>query len=382
LKEEKISSFQVIAILLGYLLGTAIVSNAAAESGADAWFSMLVTIAAALIISCMTVKLAKLHPGKSLVEILISCFGSKAGRIIGFSYVLFLIYLSSAVLLTFCYYEVVVNYQETPTLFISICYMMVIAFIVKMGLEVIGRISEVLVVLVLLITALALFSLIQDYSPDVFLPMFKDGIAKPAKAGIMNAVLPFSEIFLAINILPNHNDQKKASKVIFLAVLITWSEFSLFTLRNIGVLGIEVAARTVYPSELVYKLFPGINISFLLNANVIISGVIKVALLLYSEVKILGDVFGMKDFKIFILPFAAIDIVESVSVHKSNLGQLAFASTITPLILIPFLIIMPLIMMTVSLIKKGRHSKADGNKYESDFIDSDDDEDEESSETC
>jgi len=67
LKEEKISSFQVIAILLGYLLGTAIVSNAAAESGADAWFSMLVTIAAALIISCMTVKLAKLHPGKSLV---------------------------------------------------------------------------------------------------------------------------------------------------------------------------------------------------------------------------------------------------------------------------------------------------------------------------
>ena len=285
-------------------------------------------------------------------------------------------------LLTFCYYEVVVNYQETPTLFISICYMMVIAFIVKMGLEVIGRISEVLVVLVLLITALALFSLIQDYSPDVFLPMFKDGIAKPAKAGIMNAVLPFSEIFLAINILPNHNDQKKASKVIFLAVLITWSEFSLFTLRNIGVLGIEVAARTVYPSELVYKLFPGINISFLLNANVIISGVIKVALLLYSEVKILGDIFGMKDFKIFVLPFAALDIVESVSVHKSNLNQLEFVSAISPLILIPFLIIMPLIMMTVSLIKKGRHSKDDENKSESNFSESDDEEDEGTSETC
>ncbi len=340
-------------------MGTAIISNAAAESGADAWFSMLVTIAIALAISCMTVKLAKLHPGKSLVEILISCFGSKVGRIIGFSYVLLLIYLSSAVLLTFCYYEVVVNYQETPTLFISICYMLVIAFVVKMGLEVIGRISEMLIVLILLITAISLFSLIQEYSPDIFQPMFKDGLAKPAIAGIMNAVLPFSEIFLAINILPNHNDQKKASKVIFLAVIITWSEFSLLTLRNISVLGIDVAARTVYPAELVYKLFPGINISFLLNANVIISGVIKVALLLYSEVKILGDIFGLKDFKIFVLPFAALDIVESVTVHRSNLNQLSFASAITPLILIPFFVIMPLILMTISLIKKAKPNVVD-----------------------
>ena len=80
-------------------------------------------------------------------------------------------WLSSAVLLTFCNYSNSISYPETSILFLSICYMLIIAFAVKIGLEAMGRISEVLMVLSILITALALFSVLTDFHPDAFLPM-------------------------------------------------------------------------------------------------------------------------------------------------------------------------------------------------------------------
>jgi len=86
MKEEKISSYQVVMLISGFFLGTSIVLNPAAKDGADAWFSGLVSIAAGFLVVCITAALAVRHPGKSLVEILVFCFGRIAGKILGFFY--------------------------------------------------------------------------------------------------------------------------------------------------------------------------------------------------------------------------------------------------------------------------------------------------------
>lgn len=351
LKEEKISPFQVTALIAGFFLGTSIVVNSAAESGADAWFSRLVAIAGGLILGGITAALAAMHPGKSLVEILIFCFGKTAGRIIGFGYLLYSIWLSGVVVLTFSYYNNTVSFPETPILYISICYMLVIAFAVKLGLEVMGRISEVLIVLIVIIVSVTFFSLFTSFHPDAFLPMFKDGLAKPFTAGIKDSVLPFAEIFLTLNILPNLNDRKKTFSVIWIAVLIAGGMFLLLTIRNISVLGVDVTARNVYPSEKVFRLMPGLDVIPLLDINVIILGIIKVSLALYAGAKMVGDIFGLKNFKTFVLPLAALDIVVSVFVHRDIFTQLFVSDYIVPIVYIPILVIIPLIMMIISLIK-------------------------------
>lgn len=354
MKEEKISSRQATALFSGFFLGTAIVMNPATQSGADACFSTLVAIAAGLIISGMTVALAVLHPGKSLVEIFVFCFGKTAGRIVGFFYLLFSMWLSSAVLLTFSSYSVIVSYPETPILFISICYMLLIAFVVKLGLEVMGRISEVFIVFVVIILAVTFLSLFSDFHPDAFLPMFKDGIAKPATDGLKGAPLPFSEIFLSLNILPNLNNRKKTSHVVWISVLLAGGIMILFTIRNISVLGVDAAAQSVFPSEKVSKLMPGISVVPLLDIVVIMTGVLKVSVALYSSAKILGDIFFLKDFKIFVLPIAALDIVGSVFSCKDIFTLLLLASKVVPAGYVPILIVMPLVMLIISLVKSGK----------------------------
>jgi len=352
LKEEKISSYQMVMLIAGYFLGSSIILNSAAKDGSDAWFSGLVSIAAGFIVVSITAAIAMLHPGKSLVEILIFCFGRTAGRIIGFFYLIFAIWLSGEVLLTFSNYSNTVTYPETPILFISICYMIIIAFAVKIGLEAMGRISEVLMVLAILISVVALLSLVTDFHPDAFLPLFKDGIAKPAVSGLMGGLLPFAEVFLALNILPNLNDKKKTFKSLSLAVLVAGGVMYLFTVRNISVLGVDMASRNVFPSEKVFRLMPVLDIVPLLDINVIIYGILKVSLALYAQAKILGDIFGLKEFKIYVMPLAALDIVVSTTLHHDFITQLYIINNTVPLMYVPVLVVMPLIMMIISLVKK------------------------------
>jgi spore germination protein KB len=352
LKEEKISSWQVTALIAGYFLGTAIAMNSAVESGADAWFSELVAITVGLLVTGITAALAAIYPGKSLVQILVFCFGKTAGRIVGFCYLLFTLWLSSAVVLTFSYYNVANSFPETPLLFISICYMLVIAFAVKLGLEVIGRISEVLIVFVIIITVVTLFSCVTSFHPDAFLPMFKDGFSKPVTAGLKGSVLPFAEIFIALNILPNLNDRKKTFSVVRNGVFIAGGVILLFTIRNISVLGVDIAARNMYPAEKVFRLMPGLDVVPLLDINVIITGIVKVSVALYSAARMLGDIFELKDFKVFVLPLSALVVFGTIFLDKDMFSQIFYIAYIAPIIQMFNFVVIPLIMLIISLIKK------------------------------
>lgn len=352
MNEEKISSYQMVMLIAGFFLGTSVVLNPAAKDGSDAWFSGLVAIAVGLLLITITASLAALHPGKSLAEILIFCFGRTAGRIICFFYLIFAIWLSGVVLLTFSNYSNSVSYPETPIPFISICYMLVTVFAVKIGLEAMGRISEVLMVLSIFITAVTLFSFLTDFHPNAFLPIFTNGIAKPAVSGLVGGLLPYAEVFLALNILPNLNDKKKTFKSLSLSVLVAGGIMYLFTLRNISALGVNMAVRTVFPSEKIFRLMPAIDIIPLLDINVIVFSILKVALVLYSQAKMLGDIFGLKEFKIYVMPLAALDIIVSTTLYKDFITQLYEANNIVPFMYVPVLVVIPLIMLIISLVKK------------------------------
>lgn len=341
-------------LFVGIFIGSAIVMNPAASAGEDAWFSTLVGCLSGFLVFSIIAALSVIHPGKSLIGVLIFCFGKKAGKIIGFIYVLFFLRLAGEILRNLSYYSNSVDFSETPLLFIIICYMLLVVFIVKMGLEVMGRISEVLVIFIILIIAVTFLSFFTDFHPDAFLPMFKNGVLPPAESGLKTAILPFGEGILALTILPNLNDRKKTFKVTSLSVLVSGGIFFITMARDIMTLGVSVAERYVFPSEKVFRLMLGIDIYPLLDISVIITGVIRVSIILYATAKSLAEIFDMKDFKIFVMPIAILDIANAMTLHYSLFTQLYWAENIVPFLDMPILFIMPLIMFVVSLVKKGK----------------------------
>jgi spore germination protein KB len=335
------------------MIGTYIISSPVTEAREDAWFSIFVSFVTALILALITITVAKLHLGKTLVGVLISCFGKTAGKLISVIYLLFVIYFSATIPRSLGHYSITVSYIKTPEFFLSMCYLLVVFYLVSIGLEPMGRISEVFLVVLMAITCVSLVSFATNFDADYFMPMFKNGMGTPAYAGLKVGLVPFGEFFLMLNILPNLNDKKKTARTLILTVLVSCAVLLLFTVRNQSILGIDLASRNIYSSEKVFKLIPGFVIIPLLDINVIISGIIKVALVLYYQAKILGDIFDLKDFKIFVPPCAALDLAISAKIYRSLFTQIYNVGKVLPLIYIPVYVIIPLIVLVISLIKKG-----------------------------
>lgn len=357
-KEEKISVFQLTMVITGLFIGSGIALNAAFAFGADAWYGTIVSIVTALVLGGITSAIAMLHPGKAMVAILVDCYGKVAGKALSFLYMLLSMWLSSVVVLNFSFYSNTNNYPETPLMFISACYFLVIAYVVRIGMEVMARISEIMTILFFVITLFTFLTFFTDFHPDAFMPMFKNGILNVTMAGMKGSMLPFAEIFLALNVFPSVNDRLKVARSTSLAILIAGASFLLFGVRNISVLGIELAARNIYPSAKVFRLMPGINVIPLLDINVTISGILKVAFSFYAQLKLLADIFGVKEYKLLVLPCAALDVALSVTLHHDMMTMLFSDSHIVPLVYLPILVVIPIITLFVSLAKKSKTNNA------------------------
>lgn len=350
MKQEKITVMQTIMLLTCFLTGTSIILNSAAESGSDAWIAALIGWAGGYIIFLIVAAVASLHPGKTLVGIMIDCFGNRTGKIFGLLYALFFIWLAGAVLHVFSFYVISVEFPETPILFIDICIMLVITFAVKIGLEVLGRMSEVFLIIFGIVVIATFASLSTDFHVLAFKPILKNGILPPLMSGLESAVLPFSESMIALTIFPNVNNQKKIFKIANITTLLTGGFLVLILVRNIVVVGVDLSSRNIFPAEKIFRLMPGIDIYPLLDLDVIMTGVIKVAIILFAAVRTLGEVFSLKEFKILVLPTSALAVSSSTILIQSIYDQLLSAK-IVALTYIPVFLGMSVILLFVSLIK-------------------------------
>jgi spore germination protein (amino acid permease) len=350
MKEEKISVLQTVMLLTCFLLGTSVILNPAADSGNDAWIAVLIGWAGGYVVFLIVASVASLHPGKSLVGIMIDCFGNRAGKIIGLLYGLFFIWLAGTILHVFGYYEISIEFPETPILFIDICFMVVIAFAVKIGLETLGRMSELFVIFFGFVVFITFASIFTDFHPLAFKPILKDGIMPPLMSGLQSAILPFAEVTIALTIFPNVNNQKKIFKIANITTLVTGAFLFAIMVRNITVVGVDLSGRNIFPAEKVFRLMPGIDVYPLLDLDVIMTGTLKVAVILYAAVRTIGEVFSLKEFKILVFPSAALAVSSSEILIQSIYDQLLSAK-IAMIVYIPVFFGMSVILLFVSLIK-------------------------------
>lgn len=358
MNDEKISSLQAVSILTCFLTGSSITINPAQDAGHDGMIAVLVGWALGYLIILATAAVASMHPGKSIVGNLTDCFGLPAGRAIGFIYAVYFLGLAGYVLNSFGYYEISVQFPETPILFVDICFLVVIAVTVRLGLETLGRMGEIYIVIFFVVVILTFASLFTGFHPDAFSPVLKDGVVPPLKAGIAYAMIPFSEFFIALAVFPNVNDQTKLFSIANRTALFSGALLFLITVRDIMVVGVDLSARNIYPAEKIFRLMPGIDVYPLLDLDVIMVAIIKVAIILYAAVRTLGDVFVLNDFKVLAFPAAALSAAFVQLFNKSIYGQL-FSKTVFMYIDIPLFSGMLVLLLIMSLARGKTPGKPD-----------------------
>lgn len=352
--QGKISSYQFSMIMVGFMLGSSIATNSTMIAKQDSWLSFLIGWGAGFVLLFITLGIGILHPNKTLVGILVDCFGKKAGKIISLIFILYFIALAALLVKVFGFYSVTVDYPETPILYILICVTIVSAFCIRIGIEVLARISGIFNCILVLFLLVSIAMLAVLFKINYLKPFLENGLTPVFISGFETGMIPFSEIFLCLMIFPNLNNKNNLIKSSVIAVFVAGLILLASIFRNIMVLG-DLSSRVVYPSFLAFKLAPlSFSVESLFDINVALTIVIKIMLCIYGASKAIAEVFNLKEYRILVFPLSALIVPLSFFLQKSIMEQEFVSTHVVPIVDIPLLVVFPIIVLFVSLKKPNK----------------------------
>ncbi|MDQ0216029.1 spore germination protein KB [Oikeobacillus pervagus] len=358
---EKISSNQFLIFAWMFTLGSAIlyVPNLLVEySKQDAWISSLLAMLFCFILIGIYLLMFRLFPNKTVFQILECVFGKRFGKIIGLFIIISFHYLISVMTLRdFGDFLIVHILPETPLSVIHLIFLIVVAYSVKQGIEVIGRTSQILLPIPIFFYLLSAVLLLNKSDITHLLPIAADGWKPIVRASIANIGFPYLETFILVTLLPFVTPKTKISKPFCLGVLLGSLMLIIATVYSLMVLGVEYSENKIYTP---YLLGAEINVANVIQrVEIIISSIwfvsmfIKMCLVVLATTIGLQQIFELRDYRILTLPLCLLLLPLSIMImpNMSYWGILVdtwpfYASIQTMLI--------PIIIVIVGLIKKKR----------------------------
>lgn len=187
MKVSGVQAFWMIAIMdIGMtLLMTLTPALQAAKQ--DAWISILVAGCIALLIAVVTTKLVLLHPEQTFIQFSQTIMGKWLGKLVIVIYLVQWYTIIPIILRQFSDLIRILLLPKTPALYIILAMVLVVIYVTYSGgLDGIGRCSEILGPVILLMVTLALTSSLNNIQWNRLLPFYADS----GMAAILKGSLP------------------------------------------------------------------------------------------------------------------------------------------------------------------------------------------------
>lgn len=151
MEKAKVSVVQLFAMMFLFELGSALVVSLGSSAGKDAWLAILLGLFGGIVLFFMYYFLFRLYPNLPLTGYARKIFGKYIGWIIGLVYTVYFLYAASRNLRDFSDLLLTSTMPATPLLAIIILMVLAICYVLYLGIEVVGRTSEVLIVILILL---------------------------------------------------------------------------------------------------------------------------------------------------------------------------------------------------------------------------------------
>ena len=356
-KDVKLSAVQLGFMLAGFLYGSTAIVNPAIGAGRDSWLAVIVGSILGISLLLIYVNIAMLNPGKTLVEILRSNFGYAIGTIVSVLYIWYFTHLASLVMRNFGEFMSTVSYPETPIAVIIFLFALIVTYSVKRGLEIIGRVCEILIPIVPIIILATLFALMTTHNLSAFKPFLEKGISPVITAGFGLSTFPYGEAVAFLMIFPYLNEKNLTKKTTIIATLIIMLLFLVVVMRDTMIYNQELIKIISYVPDITARLIPGISIEPFVDVNLLIGGGTKVAVCLYAAAKGMADVLKSKDYKPFATALASFAAVMSIWIYEDSLEMTRWATEVWPYYSIPFQYVIPILLLLISWLKNRKKTK-------------------------
>lgn len=355
MNKEIITSKQGISIIVLFTIGSAIVLGPGSEAKQDVWLAYIFALLMALPAVLIYARLLSLYPDKDLFDILPEVLGKLPGKLVGLLYIWYAFHLGSLVIRNFSEFIRIVSLPNTPQLIITAFVGVVCIWIVKAGLEVMGRWAGIVLPLVIVVISCVITLSMTKAEFNNIKPILYYGLSPVMKSAFTVFTFPFAETVVFLMIFFSVKNKFNTYKVYIGGLGISFVVLLTLSVRNLLVLGVETGSTLYFPSYSAVSLIDIGNflqrIEIIVAVIFLLAGIVKVAACLYAASNGIAKVFNFESHRTLTAPIGFLMMNLSCFIYTSTMEMFEWATKIYPYYAIPFQIILPIVILIAAEIK-------------------------------
>jgi len=246
----RISTNQIAYMIILFEIGSTPLFFLGSKAKQDAWLAMAFAAVFGLLLLQLFIAIQRKEPGLNLTQMLILHYGRTIGTILGLLYVLYFSYESMRNVRDFGEFMSMSLLTRTPMIVTMMTVLIIGAYGVYKGIEVIFRISEILLPLVVLSYAFLLFLLLvaNIVHFEKLAPIMENGPLPILKAAFPDIVsFPFGQTVVFLMLWSSNSEQTVPLKP-YTAAYAAVALFLIFmNAIIIAILGSSLAAMSSLP---------------------------------------------------------------------------------------------------------------------------------------
>jgi len=312
MQKNLISTKQAIYILIMFILGNSVMYTGS-KAKQDTWLAVLIALVLFTPMMMVYARIVSLYPGKSLYAIVIDVFGKFFGKAIIFLYVLYAISLGSLLMRNFSEFIHVVAMSETPKIVPLVFLFTLSVWMIKSGVETLGRWVRVAlpVVFVSLLVTLLLSIKSLDFSNLKPVAGTEFNILMESAFTIFS--FPFAETVLFTTLFGSVKAKSNPYKIYIYSIVICTLFFLAAGLRN-AVIGSSLgmfyfasyaAVSVISLGEFFTRIEVLIGLAFLLDLFV------KLCVCMFAASMGISKIENIKNYKELAIPVEILKIIKS-----------------------------------------------------------------------
>ncbi|WP_419876945.1 GerAB/ArcD/ProY family transporter [Brevibacillus centrosporus] len=313
LEKGKITATQSGMILYPIIMSTAMIAGPSLmmkHAMQDMWITPIWASCSGFLALFIAKQLNQRYVNMTIIEQSQQIAGTFWGKGIGFFYVLLFLQINGFIVREYAEF-IALFLNGTPLSIVSSALVLVSAFAVRGGVEVIARSAQIFFPFFVVPFLIMILLILKDLEPQNILPILDNGLLPTIRA----AVIPqgwFREVFLLSFLLPYMSDRtnaKKAGVVTILACLVTMIVSNLITLFAFGdvtmtlLFPIMDMARYVSVADFFENLESGVMAVWVVGVFV------KVTLFYYVTVLGTAQWLNLSNFRPIVLPVGWLTIL-------------------------------------------------------------------------
>ena len=359
MEKGKISSLQMAMMLYPAVIATSIISGpniVAKYASNDLWIPPIMSSLLGFITVFIAFELHKRFPKQTVIEISEQVLGKFVGKIVSLFILSFYLMVTGQVTRNYSEFIVSSFLFSTPIVVIMATMVVLCAFAVFGGIEVIGRIAQLFFPLFVFPILICFILLSPDFEVKNIFPILGGGMLPLLKGSIVEFGW-YSEFFLITFLLPFITDANKARKYGMFTVLAVMVTLVVVNLVVLFVLGATIASKefplmnaTRYIS--LAEFFE--NLESVAMAVWIVGAFVKISVFFYAIALGTAQWLNLSDYRpvvwplaILIVEFAFWSIPSTVELKIQLIKILPFYEPLMQTIL-------PLILLIVAVLRKKR----------------------------